>query len=68
MIGPEMFREFLLDDTLETTHYVERSLYHLDGPNATQHLLTLCEIERLMAFSGCRGRLPGSGAMDSPDA
>lgn len=57
MIGPEMFREFLLDDTLETTHYVERSLYHLDGPNATQHLLTLCEIERLNGIQW----VPGDG-------
>jgi len=47
MISPEMFDEFCLQDTLETTSYVDRSIYHLDGPGAIRHLPRILEIESL---------------------
>jgi succinate dehydrogenase flavin-adding protein (antitoxin of CptAB toxin-antitoxin module) len=47
MISPAMFDEFCLEDTLETTDYVDRSIYHLDGPDAVRHLPRILEIESL---------------------
>ena len=47
MISPEMFREFLLEDTVATTNYVDHSMYHLDGTGSPRHLPILFEIERL---------------------
>jgi succinate dehydrogenase flavin-adding protein (antitoxin of CptAB toxin-antitoxin module) len=47
MISPAMFDEFCFEDTLETTDYVDRSIYHLDGPDAVRHLPRILEIESL---------------------
>jgi hypothetical protein len=55
MISPEMFDEFCFQDTLETTNYVDRSLYHLDGPDAIRHIPRLLEIERLDAIQWIHG-------------
>lgn len=47
MISPEMFEEYCFQDTLETTNYVDHSIYHLDGPDAIRHVPRLLEIEKL---------------------
>jgi hypothetical protein len=55
MISPEMFEQFCFQDTLQTTNYVDRSLYHLDGPDAIRHLPRLLEIERLDGIQWIHG-------------
>ncbi|MBN1837919.1 MAG: hypothetical protein JW820_18825 [Spirochaetales bacterium] len=57
MISPEMFDRFCLQDIVETTNYVDRSLYHLDGPGAIRHLPRILEIESL----DCVQWIHGSG-------
>jgi hypothetical protein len=58
MISPEMFDQFCLGDTLETTNYVDRSIYHLDGPDAIRHLPRILELEHL----DCLQWIQGAGA------
>lgn len=55
MISPEMFDEFCFRDTLETTNYVDHSLYHLDGPDAIRHVPRLLEIEKLDCIQWIHG-------------
>jgi hypothetical protein len=47
MISAPMFREFMQPVLVEMTERVSYSLYHLDGPGATQHLDCLLGIPRL---------------------
>ncbi len=58
MIGPEMFARFCYRDTLETTAYMDRSIYHLDGPGAVRHLEQILAIEQL----DCLQWIQGAGA------
>lgn len=55
MISPDMFDEFCFQDTLETTNYVDHSLYHLDGPDAIRHVPRLLQIEKLDAVQWIHG-------------
>jgi hypothetical protein len=55
LIGPKMFDEFCLRDTVECTEYVDCSLYHLDGPGAVKHLPRLLEIGRLDCIQWIQG-------------
>ena len=55
MISPEMFDEFCLPDIVETTNYVDRSLYHLDGPDAIRHLPRLLSIDALDCIQWIHG-------------
>jgi hypothetical protein len=55
MISPQMFDEFCLQDTRETTNYVDHSIYHLDGPDAIRHLPRLLEIEKLDCIQWIHG-------------
>jgi hypothetical protein len=50
MVSTAMFREFFLPEILEEIDWLDRSIYHLDGPNALPHLDTILEIERLDAI------------------
>jgi hypothetical protein len=50
MISPSQFREFFLPEILEEIAWLDRSIYHLDGPNALRHLGMLLEIEKLDAI------------------
>ena len=50
--------QFLLSDTVECCEHVDRSIYHLDGPGALQHLPRLLEIESL----DCIQWIQGAGA------
>jgi len=50
MISNRQFREFFLPEIVEEIEWLDRSIYHLDGPNALHHLDTLLEIEKLDAI------------------
>jgi hypothetical protein len=58
MISPEMFADLFLPALREQTEWVDRTLYHLDGPNAVRHLEALLSLERLTGIQW----VPGAGA------
>jgi len=58
MLSPAMFDEFALPYLVEQANWLDRSMYHLDGPGAVQHLDSLCAIENL----DCIQWSPGAGA------
>ncbi len=49
MISKKMFDEVFLPGLVEECRFYERSIYHLDGPNALRHLDSLLEIKELDA-------------------
>jgi hypothetical protein len=49
MIGPRAFEEFFLPGIVRECHFLDRSLYHLDGPGALRHLDALLNIAELDA-------------------
>lgn len=49
MVSPEMFRWYL-PFLLERAEYVEKSIYHLDGPDALVHLETLLAQKEIHAI------------------
>ncbi|MGI6705077.1 MAG: hypothetical protein ACOX6S_02035 [Clostridia bacterium] len=49
MISKEMFDEVFLPGLVEECRFYERSIYHLDGPNALRHLDSILEIKELDA-------------------
>ena len=49
MVSRRMFDEFFLPGIRSECAYLERSLYHLDGPGALKHLDSLLEIPELDA-------------------
>jgi len=55
MISPEMFIDFCWDDNLQCCDYVDYTLYHLDGPEATRHLPKLLELQSLNAIQWIQG-------------
>jgi len=55
MIGPEMFAEFCLPDTVESCRHVEHTIYHLDGPGALRHLDRLLAIPELDCVQWIQG-------------
>jgi len=58
LIGPEMFEQFVLEDTAACADHVDCSIYHLDGPGAIHHLPRLLAIESL----DCIQWIQGAGA------
>lgn len=50
MISNRDFREFFLPQIIEQTEWLDRSIYHLDGPDALRHLDCLLEIPSLEAI------------------
>jgi len=50
MISNEMFCEFFLPELLDEISWLDRSIYHLDGPGALRHLQTLLDIPKLDAI------------------
>ncbi len=50
MVSREMMEEFFLEITREECRMVDRSIYHLDGRDAIQHLDMLLEIPELDAI------------------
>ena len=55
MIGPEMFEEFCLRDTVECCEHADVSIYHLDGPGAVRHVPALLRIEKLSCIQWIQG-------------
>ena len=49
MISTAMFEQFFLQGIVEECNYYDRSIYHLDGPDALRHLDLLLEIPSLDA-------------------
>lgn len=47
MISTEMFREYFIPEIIAEIEWLDRSIYHLDGPGALRHLDTLLEIKKL---------------------
>ncbi len=58
LVGPAMFDEFILEDTLACCRHVDHIIYHLDGPGALQHLPRLLEIDEI----DCVQWIQGAGA------
>ena len=47
MISNEMFRDYFIPEIVAEIEWLDRSIYHLDGPGALRHLDTLLEIKKL---------------------
>jgi len=58
MISPAMFNEHFLPSLEKQTHMVERTIYHLDGPDAIRHLDALLALPELDGIQW----VPGAGA------
>jgi len=64
LVSPSMYREFFLDELLAEIEYLDYSIYHLDGPEALQHLDILLDIPKLNAIQwviGARSTSEGIG-------
>ena len=57
MISTKMYREFFLPGIIAECQFLDRSIYHLDGPGALRHLDTILEIPELDAVQW----VPGAG-------
>ncbi len=57
MVSPKMYRQFFLPGIIEECRFLERSIYHLDGPGALRHLDTILAIPELDAVQW----VPGAG-------
>jgi hypothetical protein len=55
LVSPAMFDEFVREDTAACCEHVDRSIYHLDGPGALQHVPTLLAIEKLDCVQWIQG-------------
>jgi len=55
MISPEMFAELVLPHMRKNVEWLDRSMYHWDGPGAIQHLDNLLSIEKLNAIQWVAG-------------
>ena len=64
MISPDMFREFVLPDLREQTEYMDRAVYHLDGPGEIPHLDMILSLPRLSAIQWTSGA--GSAPITDP--
>ena len=63
MISPDMFEEFVLPELRYHLSYLERSIYHWDGPGELVHLDHLLSLETLDAIQW----VPGDGAPNTTD-
>ena len=55
LLSPQMFDEYLLPFIDEQTKWVERTIYHLDGPDAIRHLDALLDLPRLTGIQWVQG-------------
>jgi 5-methyltetrahydrofolate--homocysteine methyltransferase len=58
LISKEMFDQYFLPFIAEQARTIERTIYHLDGPDAVRHLDSLLTIEELDGIQW----VPGAGA------
>ena len=49
MVSKKMFEEFFLEGLIEECGKLDKTIYHLDGPDALQHLDALLDIKKLNA-------------------
>lgn len=49
-ISSKMFKEFFLSEIVDEITWLDRSIFHLDGPQALHHLDTLLDIPKLNAI------------------
>jgi hypothetical protein len=57
LVSPKMYSEFFLAGIIAECQFLERSIYHLDGPGALRHLDCLLGIRELDAVQW----VPGAG-------
>jgi hypothetical protein len=62
MVSPRIAREMILPDIVREMRGMERTLFHLDGPDALGHLDALLEIEQLDAVQWVYGAGHGPAA------
>ena len=55
MIGPQMFEQFCLPDTVAGCRRADHTIYHLDGPGALRHLDRLLAIPELDCVQWIQG-------------
>jgi hypothetical protein len=55
LLSPAMFDDFCLADTVACANYVDRTIYHLDGPGAVQHVPRLLTVDRLDCIQWIQG-------------
>ena len=55
MISPKQFEEFVLPHIVDQVNYMERSIYHLDGPGEIPHLDMLLDIPGLTGIQWTAG-------------
>ena len=55
LLNPDMFRRFVLPALEEEAQFLDRSCFHLDGPDALNHLDDLLAIEALDAIQWVSG-------------
>lgn len=58
MIGPEMFRRFIIPEQQTLARWLDNCIYHLDGPGAVHHLDALLEVPEIKGIQW----VPGAGA------
>lgn len=57
MLGPDDYERFVLPHIEAEVDFLDRSIYHLDGPDALRHLDTILSIEKLDGVQW----VPGAG-------
>jgi hypothetical protein len=57
MISPQMFDDYFLPGLEQQTRWIERTIFHLDGPEAIRHLDSLLSLPRLNGIQW----VPGDG-------
>jgi hypothetical protein len=55
LIGPRMFDEFCLADTITCCEHADSIIYHLDGPDAIRHLPRLLDITSIDCIQWIQG-------------
>ena len=63
LMSPGQFREFVLPSLTRQARVLDRTVYHLDGPDAIKHMDALMEIRELNALQWtCGAGQPDSGS------
>jgi hypothetical protein len=62
MISPKMFQEAILPSIVREMRYLDCNLFHLDGPNALQHLDALLDLPELNGIQWVYGAGQGPAA------
>ncbi len=57
VISPTMFEEFVIPDLIKISKSFDKTIYHLDGPDAVKHLDVLLDLPEIHAIQW----IPGAG-------